>query len=254
MDKYIKLICDLANSLSRTFYVAMTNTPFDDTDCETKSTLQTSSSNTRETNSATKEAISNKIDGTLTIPENTKVITKEMISPYRRDVKEIIIPNTVTSIGKYAFLGCRGLTSITIPHGVTSIGGWAFFGCSSLTSITIPNTVTEIGYCAFEGCSGLTSITIPKSVKSIGERAFEGCSSLTSIKIPNGVTSIEKGAFEGCSSLNSITIPMDVVYEKNTFGDSEKFIKYAGSETSTLQTKGLFSAASNNDTCNAPQP
>ena len=85
------------------------------------------------------------------------------------------IPNSVTSIGDYAFGGCPGLTSITIPNSVTSIGDFAFGGCSGLTSITIPNSVTSIGDYAFFACSGLTSITIPNSVTSIGDNAFRDC-------------------------------------------------------------------------------
>ena len=126
------------------------------------------------------------------------------------NIVSITIPNSVTSIGNYAFNGCSGLTSITIPNSVTSIGDYAFNNCSSLTSITIPNSVTSIGNYAFYGCSSLTSITIPNSVTSIGTSAFYGCSGLTSITIPDSVTSIGTSAFYGCSSLTSITIPNSV--------------------------------------------
>ena len=114
------------------------------------------------------------------------------------EVKDLVIPSSVTNIGKYAFSGCSGLTSITIPNSVTTIGECAFSGCSGLTSITIPNSVTNIGKYAFSGCSGLTSITIPNSVTTIGECAFSGCSGLTSITIPNSVTNIGKYAFAYC--------------------------------------------------------
>ena len=125
-------------------------------------------------------------------------------------IKNVIIENSVTSIGEDAFSGCRSLTSITIPNSVTSIGDSTFFYCSSLTSITIPNSVTSIGYGAFEGCISLTSITIPNSVTSIGDNAFLKCRSLASITIPNSVTSIGEDAFSGCRSLTSITIPNSV--------------------------------------------
>ena len=69
-----------------------------------------------------------------------------------------MIPNSVTSIGAWAFDGCTGLTSITIPNSVTSIGIYAFYYCTGLTSITIPNSVTSIGACAFCGCTGLKDV------------------------------------------------------------------------------------------------
>ena len=96
-------------------------------------------------------------------------------------VTDLVIPDSVTSIGDYAFVGCNGLTSITIPDSVTSIGSHAFEDCASLTSITIPDSVTSIGSYAFYGCRSLTSITIPASVKSIGSYMFSDCDSLTGI-------------------------------------------------------------------------
>ncbi|MGN0235300.1 MAG: leucine-rich repeat protein [Paludibacteraceae bacterium] len=114
------------------------------------------------------------------------------------------IPNTVTSIGNYAFDGCSSLTSILIPNSVTSIGLYAFGRCSALTSITIPNSVTSIGNDAFSGCSSLSSVTIPESVTSIGEYAFRSCSSITSISIPESVTNVGKDAFAYCSALTAV--------------------------------------------------
>ena len=121
-----------------------------------------------------------------------------------------IIPDSVTSIGSYAFNDCTGLTSITIPNSVTSIESYVFKGCTALTSITIGNSVTSIGKGAFYNCTGLTSVTFPNSVTSIEGGAFCGCTSFTSITIPNSVTSIREQAFEYCSSLTSITIPNSI--------------------------------------------
>ena len=123
--------------------------------------------------------------------------------------KTTVIPNSVTSIGDYAFYG-SGLTSITIPNSVTSIGSSAFSGCSSLTSVTMGNGVTTIGESAFSYCSGLTSVTMGNGVTTIGERAFSGCSSLTSITIPDNVTTISEHLFDHCSKLTTVSLPDDI--------------------------------------------
>ena len=94
---------------------------------------------------------------------------------------KLIIPDSVTSIGKRAFSGCTSLTNITIPDSVTSIGDGAFGGCTSLTNITIPDSVTSIGSDVFRSCSSLTTITIPASVTSIGNMAFYYCKNLTDV-------------------------------------------------------------------------
>ena len=145
----------------------------------------------------------------LTIPNSVTSIGNYAFRQYR-NLTSVTIPNSVTSIGVEAFYNCEGLTSLTIPNSVTSIGEGAFEGCSSLTSLTIPNSVTSIGEGAFHGCGGLTSLTIPNSVTSIGAHTFAGCKSLTSVVIPNSVTYIGMFAFDGCSGLTSVTIPNSV--------------------------------------------
>ncbi len=125
-------------------------------------------------------------------------------------IKEVVIPDTVTTIGEYAFYSCYSLTSVVIPDSVTSIGDYAFSHCSGLTSVVIPDSVTSIGDYVFSHCSGLTSVVIPDSVTSIGNGAFLSCYSLTSVVIPDSVTSIVYYAFSHCSSLTSVVIPDSV--------------------------------------------
>ena len=122
----------------------------------------------------------------------------------------VTFPNSVITIGNSSFSDCTGLTTVTIPNSVTTIEGGAFTRCSSLTSITIPNSVTTIEGYVFHECTGLSSVTIPNSVTYIGMDSFSGCTSLSSITIPNSVTTIEERAFSNCSSLTSITIPNSV--------------------------------------------
>ena len=160
----------------------------------------------------------NKYTGIVVIPSsvvyNDVIYSVTSIGAYAfvscKDMSSITIPNSITSIGDYAFGGCSGLNSITIPNSVTSIGGHVFNYCVGLTSVTIPNSVTSIENYAFYGCTGLTSITIPNSVTSIGDEAFRDCKGLIIVTIPNSVTSIGDGAFENCFSLTSVTIPNSV--------------------------------------------
>ena len=91
------------------------------------------------------------------------------------EVKDLVIPNSVTSIGWYAFSGCSGLTSVTIPNSVTSIGRFAFRGCSGLTSVTIGNSVTSIGMKAFRDCPELLDVyCYAEKVPATESDAFDG--------------------------------------------------------------------------------
>ena len=119
---------------------------------------------------------------------------------------------SVTSIGDYAFAGCKSLKSLTISNSVTSFGDWAFKDCESLTSVTWNvKSCNDYFYGPFyEIRSQITSLTFGDSVQHIPRRLCSGMTNLTSITIPNSVTSIGQAAFFGCSSLTSITIPNSV--------------------------------------------
>ena len=136
---------------------------------------------------------------------------------YNSSIENVVIPDSVTSIGGYAFYGCSSLTNLYISdleswlnvslsncsHPLSSVGGNLYIDGVLATDIVIPDSVTSIDS-AFNGCRSLTSIEIPDSVTSVGNYTFHKCSSLTSIEIPDSVTSIGYNAFYNCSSLTSV--------------------------------------------------
>ena len=154
------------------------------------------------------------LNGTYSIRKGTKIICDWAFGWSKfigcRSLTSLVIPDSVTNIGDYAFWNCRSLTNIVIPNSVTSIGDNAFEYCFSLSNLIIPDGVTSIGDGAFVGCTSLSSVVIPDSVSCIGNNAFWGCESLTDIVIPNSVTSIGESAFYGCSSLTEVVIPDSV--------------------------------------------
>ena len=161
-------------------------------------------------------------DGKIIEVKQTAFDAEIVSNTYENGEGKIVFDKPLTSIGDWAFLDCKSLTSVTIPNSVTSIGTCAFSGCKSLTSpvynahcfaymptsysgvYAIPEGIKQIAGGAFHGCSSVTSVTIGNSVTSIGDYAFSTCSSLTSVTIPISVTSIGDWAFLGCSSLTSV--------------------------------------------------
>ena len=157
--------------------------------------------------------------GGYSVKEGTRIICNHAFF-WCSSLSNIVVPNSVISIGDRAFSCCSSLSSIVIPDSVTDIGNDAFSHCSSLSSIVIPDSVTDIGNDAFSHCSSLSNIVIPDSVTSIGDYAFSGCSSLSNIVIPDSVISIGNGVFSGCLLLEYISIPKSVIcLNKNPFSD-----------------------------------
>lgn len=102
-----------------------------------------------------------------------------------KDITSVIIPESVTAIGGFAFSSCSNLTSVVIPESVTAIGNYAFYSCSNLASVVIGEKVSTIGEYAFYYCSNLTSVVIGENVSTIGSHAFYDCSKLTSVEFKN---------------------------------------------------------------------
>lgn len=111
----------------------------------------------------------------------------------------LVIPNTVTKIGKNAFKE-SGLTQITLPENLTTIEASAFYK-TKLETITIPKNVTKIPTDCFYQCENLTRAMFPNTLTTIDARAFRGCSNLTNIDIPTSLETIGVGAFGDCKNL-----------------------------------------------------
>ena len=120
---------------------------------------------------------------------------------------KLTVPNTVTSIGSYAFNGCAAMTEITIPASVQTIGDHAFYDCKALTSLSVPAGVTAVPAYLCVNCDALTEVELPDTLESIGYSAFYGCDTLAAIEIPVGVTAIDGAAFEYCAALTDVSLP-----------------------------------------------
>ncbi|MCR5360933.1 MAG: leucine-rich repeat domain-containing protein [Bacteroidales bacterium] len=149
---------------------------------------------------------------------------KTHLTAYIGSGGDVVVPNSVTSIGNYAFYGCTGLTSIEIPSSVTSIGSYAFYlvkniiysgsaegspwGALNVNGIVdgdfIYSDAEKTILTAYIGSGG--DVVVPNRVTSIGKSAFRDCTALTSVEIPNSVTSIGNWAFYGCTGLTSVTV------------------------------------------------
>ena len=118
-----------------------------------------------------------------------------------RNIERVTIGDEVVVLPDY-FVNSSKITTVNIPQSVTTIGGWAFNGCSGLSSITIPESVTRIGGKAFAGCENLTAVEIPDAVSYIGEQAFSNDINLGSVTIGKSLTEIRYSVFEGCNITN----------------------------------------------------
>ena len=127
----------------------------------------------------------------------------------------------------YPFKDCQKITSVIIPNSVTYMGKGCFFSCENITDIVIPNSVIEIGDYVFSGCTKLSSLKLSTGLTYIPAGAFEHCKSLLSVEIPNNIQSfytyIDRGAFSDCSNLKKLTLGGGVSYiERKTFSECKQ--------------------------------
>ena len=130
-------------------------------------------------------------------------------------LKKIILPESCTEIGDYAFYGCQILVRVDVPA-VLNIGVSAFEECVNLENIEFPMS-SEIKDRAFYNCRNLLNITFSDTLKTIGARVFYGCSSLTSIFLPVSLSSIGTEVFYECDNLTQLTFSGRDIFNNNVF-------------------------------------
>ena len=140
---------------------------------------------------------------TAALDDNTKISDQAFYQC--NELTSIEIPDTVTTIGKYAFMS-SGLTTIDLPLSVNEIQESGFDGCHNLVSVNLGNVQT-IGVYAFWQAQSLQTLVIPDTVTSIGPQSFTNLFSMTSLTIGSGLTTIPYAAFGHAEKLESLTIP-----------------------------------------------
>ena len=157
-----------------------------------------------------------------------------------KGITSVVIPNTVTYVGEYAFYGLsvekvtfggKGFSSVTIGDNafamckqlsevvfetgsqISVIGEKAFSGCTALDRFTISSSVTEIRDSAFENCTSLDTVTFEGGKKplELGRNVFYNCAKLSTVEIPSNVSKIP-GIFSGCTSLTEVKVDTNNPY------------------------------------------
>ena len=134
--------------------------------------------------------------------DDAVVFGDQLLYRYLGNESEVVVPSGIKNVD---FSGCD-VQSVILPDTIKSIGEYAF-SSSSITEIAIPESVIKISEGAFSGCTALENVSIPQSILVIEDSAFEGCRNLTQIKIPNGISSIGDLAFAECMSLSVVELP-----------------------------------------------
>lgn len=173
------------------------------------------------------------------IPDGTVYINDYAF--YGSDISELKLPDTVNTIGTFAFAYCDNLEEITIPGSVFSLGEGAFYYCNNLETVTIQNGVQHIKEGAFMYCDSLENVIVPESVTKIDMRAF-AYSGLKDIPELGGVTVIKPYVFERCTNFVDITVPEGILMvSQGAFMDSYNLesVKFS-STVRIIETLELF--------------
>ena len=148
-------------------------------------------------------------DTEFSVPETVKTIGD--FAFYGAKVLESInIPDSVTNIGTDAFGECSGLKEVVIPDSVTSMGEAVFYKCTSLEKVKLSVNITSPNPAVFQYCSSLKEVVLPESMKFISFFMFSYCKEITNIVLPDKLNSVLRSAFQNCDNLKNITVPKNV--------------------------------------------
>ena len=180
-----------------------------------------------------------------------------------KELTKVILPDSVTEIGAYAFTPADGedgsakfsskLEEVVLPSGLSSLGKGAFQN-TAVKAVDVPAALAEVGTKAFNNCVGLKSVSMKKGTKKIGESAFDKCSGLTSLTLPEGLQEIGNFAFRNCTSLPDLKLPNSVQKIGNSaFNFCVKFTEVEIPESVTSLGDNVFEFIPNLTTAVLPE-
>lgn len=150
----------------------------------------------------------------IELPESLTTLDYNAFS-YCASLSSVKIPGKVERISPYSFYKCSNLQKVELAEGIKFIDNQAFYYCDRLQSINFPSTLTSIGYEAFRE-TDLSEVNIPGSVENIGSNAFYRNKNLKKLTFGEGLVNIEGTAFSECVSIDSIVCPSTL----RTIGES----------------------------------
>ena len=152
----------------------------------------------------------------IIIPDSVTSIGDYAFSECKQ-LKEVVLSSNVRNISYFVFRNCESLESILIPDGVTSIQQGAFYECKSLNTITLPGTIEYIGCFVFRD-SGIRHLIINEGVKDFPDDALLNCKSLETVELPSSVWDLNMQLFSGCTGLKDVYINATKEHCKSIIG------------------------------------